>query len=133
VTIATGIHFHFSPAIWAVLIVLTVVNYALLVLALVNVIPRESAAIRFHNRWIWVALIVLVNFLGPLAYFAVGRIDAPLADNTGADERPAGERARAAVELLYGPYPQQPLNGPISPASPQPLNGPASPAPGERR
>jgi hypothetical protein len=132
VTIATGIHLHFSPAIWAVLIALTVVNYALLVLALVNVILRESAAIRFHNRWIWVVLIVLVNFLGPLAYFAVGRIDAPMADNTGADERPAGERARAAVELLYGP-PPQPLNSPAPAAPPQPLNSPVSPTPRKRR
>ena len=118
-TAATGIHLHFSPAIWAVLIALTVVNYGLLVIALVNVIPRDPAAIRFHNRWIWVVLIVLVNFLGPLAYFAVGRIDAPLADNTGADERPAGERARAAVELLYGPAPREPRGEPASPAAPQ--------------
>ena len=131
-TIATGIQLHFSPAIWAVLIVLTVANYALLALALVNVISREAAAIRFHNRWIWVALIVLVNFLGPLAYFALGRIDAPLADNTGADERPAGERARAAVELLYGP-PPQPVNVPVFPVPQGSVNVPASPAPPPQR
>ena len=131
-TIATGIQLHFSPAIWAVLIVLTVANYALLALALDNVISREAAAIRFHNRWIWVALIVLVNFLGPLAYFALGRVDAPIADNTGADERPAGERARAAVELLYGP-PRQPLGGPASATRQQPPYGPISPASPERR
>ena len=118
-TLATGIQLHFSPAIWTVLIVVTVVNYTLLVLALVNVIPRDPAAIRFHNRWIWVALIVLVNFLGPLAYFAVGRIDAPIADNTGADERPAGARAGAAVDLLYGP-PRAATSDPISPATAAP-------------
>jgi ABC-2 type transport system ATP-binding protein len=117
VTLATGIQLHFSLAIWAVLIVVTVVNYTLLVLALVNVIPRDPAAIRFHNRWIWVVLIVLVNFLGPLAYFAVGRIDAPLADNTGAGDRPAGERAQAAVDLLYGPPPAAAASDPI-PAPP---------------
>ena len=43
---------------------------------------------RFHNKWIWAVLIVLVNWLGPLAYFAVGRIDVPLPDDSGAGERP---------------------------------------------
>ena len=43
------------------------------------------------------ALIVLVNWIGPLAYFAVGRIDVPLPDDAGAGDTPAAERAAEAA------------------------------------
>jgi len=87
--------------------VLGLANLALIVAALVSLIPRPTAAVRFHNKWIWAALIVLVNWIGPLAYFAVGRVDVPLPDDAGAGDTPAAERAARAVELLYGPPPEQ--------------------------
>ena len=92
-----------SPGLVAALAVLALVNVALLIAALVSLISRPTAAVRFHNKWLWGALIVLVNWIGPLAYLAVGRIDAPLPDDAGLAGAPAAERARRAVELLYGP------------------------------
>ena len=92
-----------DPGLVLALAVLALVNMVLLVAALVSLIQRPVAAVRFHNKWIWGALIVLVNWIGPLAYLAVGRIDAPLPDDAGLAGTPASERARRAVELLYGP------------------------------
>jgi len=62
--------------------------------ALVSLIPRPTAGVRFHNKWVWAALIVLVNWLGPLVYFAVGRLDLPLPDDSGAAGVPAAVRSR---------------------------------------
>jgi hypothetical protein len=28
---------------------------------------------RYLNRWVWLAIIVLINILGPLAYLLLGR------------------------------------------------------------
>ncbi len=97
-----------SPALVGALVVLTLVNLALVIAALVSLIPRPAAGVRFHNKWVWALLIVLVNGIGPLAYLAVGRLDVPLPDDSGAGDIPPAERARRAVELLYGPPPEQP-------------------------
>ncbi len=96
-----------NPGLLIALAVLALANLALIVCALVSLIPRPAAGVRFHNKWIWAALIVLVNWIGPLAYFAVGRIDVPLPDDSGAGDTPAAERAVRAVELLYGPPEQR--------------------------
>jgi len=95
-----------SPGLLAVLIVFTLVNLALVVVSLVSLLSRPTTAVRFHNKWLWAALIVLVNGIGPLAYLALGRLEAPI-DEAAAPwtTRPASERARAAVDLLYGPAP----------------------------
>jgi len=99
---------HLNPGLLGALVVLGVANLALMVVALVSLIPRPVAGVRFHNKWLWGVLIVLVNWIGPLAYLAAGRIDVPLPDDSGAGDLPAAERARRAVELLYGPPPKQP-------------------------
>jgi hypothetical protein len=97
-----------GPAFVALLAVYALVNIALAIVALVSVIPRQTEAIRFHNRWIWIALILLVNVIGSLLYLAFGRIDAPLPEGTGGPlaDRPVTDRATAAVDLLYGPRPR---------------------------
>lgn len=97
-----------NPAVVALVVVIALVNVALAVVSLVSLIPRPAAAIRFHNRWIWVALILLVNVIGSLLYLAFGRIDAPLPEGTGRPpgDRSVTDRAAAAVDLLYGPRPQ---------------------------
>jgi len=99
-----------SPAFVALVVVFALVNVALAIVSLVSVIPRPAEAIRFHNRWIWVALILLVNVLGSLLYLAFGRIDAPLPEGAGAPlaDRSVTDRAAAAVDLLYGPRAESP-------------------------
>ena len=96
-----------DPGFVLALGVLAVVNAGLLIAALVSLIQRPVAAVRFHNKWLWGALIVLVNWIGPLSYLAIGRIDAPLDEPAGLGGAPAAERARRAVELLYGPQEQR--------------------------
>ena len=96
-----------NPGLVLALGLLGLVNIVLLIAALVSLIQRPVAAVRFHNKWLWGALIVLVNWIGPLAYLAVGRIESPLPEPAGLAGTPATERARRAVELLYGPSEQR--------------------------
>ena len=65
---------------------LALVELALIVVALVNLIKRPAAAIRFHTKWPWPVLIVMVSLIGPLVYLAVGRIDAPRSNDIDAGD-----------------------------------------------
>ncbi len=94
---------HLSAGLLIALGALGLVNLGLMATALVSLFTRPIEAVRLHRRWLWAIVIVLVDWIGPLLYLAVGRIDAPLPDDTGAADVPAAERARRAVELLYGP------------------------------
>ena len=94
---------HAGAAPLLVLIPLALADLALIVVCLVSLVRRPVAAVRFHTKWPWVLLIVLVNWIGPIVYLAVGRIDAPLPDRPGTSETPAADRARTATDLLYGP------------------------------
>ncbi|HBY66008.1 MAG TPA: negative regulator of sigma-Y activity [Acholeplasmataceae bacterium] len=47
---------------------LLVLQFVMQVIALVNLYKREK--VRFDNKWIWVAIIILFNILGPILYFA---------------------------------------------------------------
>ena len=99
-------HVDLSPGLIAVVVVFSLLNITLVIISLVSLIQRPKAAVRFHNKWVWGALVLLVNGFGPLAYLALGRVDAPLEETAAPwTQRPASERARAAVELLYGPAP----------------------------
>ena len=54
------------------LIPVVLIQLALLVTALVDLIRREKT----HGpKWVWVLVIVLVNFIGPIIYFIAGRKD----------------------------------------------------------
>lgn len=50
--------------IWPLLII----QFIMQIIAIVNLIKREK--VRFNNKWIWVAIIMLFNILGPILYFA---------------------------------------------------------------
>lgn len=55
------------------LIPLVLVQLTLLIVALVHVLRHDHY--RVGNRVLWVILVVFVNILGPIAYFAFGRSD----------------------------------------------------------
>ncbi|MGE5530077.1 MAG: PLD nuclease N-terminal domain-containing protein [Patescibacteria group bacterium] len=57
------------------LIPLILLQLGLLIAALADLLRREPERIRGGARWPWVIAIVLVNILGPLAYFVFGRKD----------------------------------------------------------
>ena len=78
--------------------VLLLVQIALAVIALVSLYRRPAAAVATGNKWIWVAIVVLVSFIGPILYFAIGR------KATGTIDRPV-ERQRSSADIaddLYG-------------------------------
>jgi len=79
--------------------IVLVLEIALDVVALVDLVRRPVARVALGNKWIWVAVIVLVNLIGAILYFAIGRKTAP------AGEEPAVKPARSAAEIadaLYG-------------------------------
>ncbi len=49
--------------LWPVLLLQVILQ----VIALINLKNRKQ--VRFHNKWIWVAIIILGEILGPIAYF----------------------------------------------------------------
>jgi hypothetical protein len=52
------------------LIPVVLIELALLVTALVDLIRREKTR---GPKWAWVLVIVLFNFIGPIVYFVAGR------------------------------------------------------------
>lgn len=57
------------------LIPLFIINLALLIFALMDIIRREPQTIRGNNKVIWILIVVFVNFFGPIGYFLFGRKD----------------------------------------------------------
>ncbi len=47
---------------------LLIIQFIMQIIAIVNLVKREK--VRFNNKWIWVAIILLFNILGPIIYFA---------------------------------------------------------------
>ena len=43
------------------------------VIALVDLFRRPVARVALGNKWIWVAVIILVKLIGDILYFAIGR------------------------------------------------------------
>ena len=57
------------------LIPLIIVEVALLVIALVDLVKREY--VRGGNKVVWALVIVLVNIIGPIIYLTIGRQERP--------------------------------------------------------
>ena len=58
------------------LIPLAVIELALMVIALVDLFKREGMS--NNTRLVWVLVIVIINFFGPIAYLLFGRKDKPV-------------------------------------------------------
>jgi hypothetical protein len=54
------------------LIPVLIIQLGLMITALVDVIRREHTR---GPKWVWVLVIVLVNYIGPIIYFVAGRKD----------------------------------------------------------
>ncbi len=52
------------------LIPIILLQYGLMVAALLDVIKREKTK---GPKWVWIVVIVFVNLLGPIIYFIAGR------------------------------------------------------------
>lgn len=90
-----------SPPVLAVLCAIALIQISLYVFALIDLYRRPVAQVALGNKWIWVAIILLVNIIGALLYLAVGRRPAPAGDDSGAEHRPP-EQVEKIVETLYG-------------------------------
>ena len=53
------------------LLPLLIIEIGLLVIALVDLIRREN--VKHLPKWAWAVIIIVVNFIGPIAYLIVGR------------------------------------------------------------
>ena len=53
------------------LIPLFIIELALLIIALVDLVRREQ--VKHFPKWTWALIILLLNFIGPIAYLILGR------------------------------------------------------------
>jgi hypothetical protein len=54
------------------LIPVVLIELTLLIAALVDLVRRAQTR---GPKWVWALIIVLINFIGPILYFVVGRKD----------------------------------------------------------
>ena len=53
------------------LIPFLIIEIGLLVIALVDLIRRDQ--VRHLPKWAWAVIIIIINFIGPIAYLLLGR------------------------------------------------------------
>src|SRR5450759_2875214 len=82
--------------------VLVVLETALDVIALVDLYRRPLDQLVFANKWIWLAIVLLVNTFGAIIYLAAGRKPAV---GPGDATPPASKSLRTdnIADTLYGP------------------------------
>ena len=81
--------------------VVLVLEIALDVVALIDLVRRPRSTIVFGNKWIWVAVIVLVSLIGAILYLAIGRKPAPAMD-TQQQASPPKRSSADIADALYG-------------------------------
>jgi hypothetical protein len=82
--------------------VLAVVQITLDVIALVDLYRRPIDQVVFANKWIWVAVVLLVNTIGAIVYLVAGRKPAVLTDDA-TPSGPTSVRTEDVADTLYGP------------------------------
>jgi len=55
------------------LLPLVLLQLGLQIAAIYDLVRRERELVRGGNKWVWAAVIVLGEAIGPLAYFLLGR------------------------------------------------------------
>jgi len=87
-------------AVIAVLGVVVVAQVILAIIALRDLYKRPVAQVVFTNKWIWLAIILLANLLGPILYLVAGRKPAVLTEHA---LPPASIHTENIADVLYGP------------------------------
>lgn len=80
--------------------VLIVVQVVLDVIAFLDLYKRPVDRLTIENKWVWVAIILLVSTFGAIVYLVAGRKPAAVAEV--ASSAPAASRAARAADALYG-------------------------------
>ena len=65
-----------DPKVLLLLAPLVLLELGLLIAAVADLL-RDDRAVRGNNKGLWAVVIVLVNVIGPILYFFVGRVDGP--------------------------------------------------------
>ena len=92
-----------SVPVWGLVAlgVLAVVQVTLDVIALVDLYRRPVEQLVFANKWIWVAIVLLVNTVGAIIYLVAARKPDVVTDNAAASSSPV--RTEDVADNLYGP------------------------------
>src|ERR1035437_9183729 len=90
--------------VWGLLAlgVLIIVEIALDVIALVDLYRRPVDQVVFANKWIWLAIVLLVNTVGAIIYLLVARKPPVLTDDA-APPASTSVRTDNVADTLYGP------------------------------
>ncbi|MCX5992447.1 MAG: PLDc N-terminal domain-containing protein [Chloroflexi bacterium] len=56
---------------WLLIIPLILVEIGLMAFALYDLVKRKR--VKGGNKWVWGVIIVVVNIIGPILYFVIGR------------------------------------------------------------
>ncbi|MGI6366098.1 MAG: PLD nuclease N-terminal domain-containing protein [Bacillota bacterium] len=56
---------------WPLLIPIAIINYVLVIAALVDLFRRER--VLGNRKWVWAVLILFIQYIGPILYFVLGR------------------------------------------------------------
>ena len=97
-----------DPGILLLVAPLVLLQLGLLIFAIADLL-RDDRAVRWNNKGLWAVIIVLVNVIGPVLYFLVGRVDGP-----PPDEAPAP----GAVPGWGSPHDPPVANPPVPPVTP---------------
>ena len=84
-----------------VIAAVVIVEIVLYVIALRDLYRRPRSQVVLENKWVWLAIILLVSVLGAIAYLAIGRKPAPAIETTGASQH-SREHVGDIVDSLYG-------------------------------
>jgi NADH:ubiquinone oxidoreductase subunit 6 (subunit J) len=82
------------------LVVVGIIQLTLDVIALVDLYRRPVDRVALGNKWVWVAIILLVNLLGAIIYLAAARKPAPATPVQLAP--PSTSRSEGIADSLYG-------------------------------
>jgi ABC-2 type transport system ATP-binding protein len=108
----------FDPTVLALIIPLIVIQLAMMILAVVDLL-RDDRAVRGGSKAVWAVIIVFVNLVGPILYFIVGREEGP------AEPKAPGPGAMPGWGSPHDP----PLVGGSTPAAPATQAAPAAALP----
>jgi hypothetical protein len=98
----TGAIYGLSTGVIVALVLLTLVELALMVWAILDIVRRP--AVLWGQKWIWLVIVILFGLIGPIVYLAIGRVQPQVAESA-ADTAPMTDRAGQTADLLYGPRP----------------------------
>jgi hypothetical protein len=57
----------------AITLPIVLLQWGLIILALVDLIKRDETQIRYLPKWAWAVVILLISLIGPVVYLVIGR------------------------------------------------------------